>query len=80
VDYLNYTPRVSVPVLMLNGRYDLAMLFEAEVRPMYQLLGTPEDHKRLIVYDTDHFIDHREVVKETLAWLDRYLGPVAPAH
>jgi dienelactone hydrolase len=80
VDYLNYAPRVSVPVLMLNGRYDLAMLFEAEVQPMYQLLGTPEEHKRLIVYDTDHFIDHREVVKETLAWLDRYLGPVTPAH
>ena len=76
VDYLNYTPRVTVPVLMLNGRFDLAQLFETEVKPMYELLGTPDVHKQLIVYETDHFIDHREVVKETLAWFDRYLGPV----
>ncbi len=76
VDYVNFAPRVTVPVLMLNGRYDLAMLYESEVKPMYQLLGTPEEHKRLIVYETDHWIDHREVTKETLAWLDAYLGPV----
>jgi dienelactone hydrolase len=79
VDYINYAPRVTVPVLMLNGRYDLAQLFGAEVQPMYELLGTPQDHKRLIVYDPDHFIDRREVVNETLAWLDRYLGPVTTA-
>ena len=79
VDYLNYAPRVAVPVLMLNGRYDLAQLFETEVQPMFELLGTPEEHKRLIVYETDHFIDRREVVKETLAWLDRYVGPVTSA-
>ena len=44
---------------------------------MFELLGTPEEHKRLIVYETDHWIDRREVAKETLSWLDRYLGPVA---
>jgi dienelactone hydrolase len=76
VDYLNYAPRITMPVLMLNGRYDLALLYDSEVLPMFRLLGTPEQHKRLIVYETDHWIDRLEVAKETLTWLDRYLGPV----
>ncbi|NHZ73150.1 MAG: prolyl oligopeptidase family serine peptidase, partial [Nitrospirae bacterium] len=76
VDYLNYTPRITLPVLMLNGRYDLALRLESEVKPMFELLGTPDEHKRLIVYETDHWIDRKEVIKETLAWLDTYLGPV----
>lgn len=79
VDYLNFAPRITVPILMLNGRYDLALLYDSEVQPMYQFLGTPDEHKNLIVYETDHWIDRREVTKETLAWLDRYLGPVTAA-
>jgi pimeloyl-ACP methyl ester carboxylesterase len=75
VDYINFTPRVTVPVLMLNGRYDLALLYDAEVQPMFELLGTPAEHKRLVVYDADHYIDRNEVIKESLAWLDTYLGP-----
>jgi hypothetical protein len=43
---------------------------------MFDLLGTPAEHKRLIAFDTDHFVPYNEYVKETLAWLDRYLGPV----
>jgi hypothetical protein len=43
---------------------------------MYELLGTPDEHKELKVYETDHFIPRNEVIKETLAWLERYLGPV----
>jgi hypothetical protein len=43
---------------------------------MFELLGTPAAHKRLVVYDTDHFVPRNELIKETLAWLDRYLGPV----
>jgi dienelactone hydrolase len=76
VDYINFAPRVTVPMLMLNGRFDLALRHEAEVQPMFHFLGTTDEHKRLIVYETDHWIDHREVTKETLAWLDRYMGPV----
>ena len=65
--------------LMLNGRFDLAQIFETEVVPMFELLGTPDEHKRLIVYETDHWIDRKEVAKETLAWFDHYLGPVTSA-
>jgi serine/threonine protein kinase len=31
---------------------------------------------KLKLYDTDHFIPKTELIKETLDWLDKYLGPV----
>jgi serine/threonine protein kinase/dienelactone hydrolase len=71
---LNYVTRITVPTLMLNGRYDNQ--FETEIKPLYDLLGTPARDKRLRVYDTDHIPPRNEFIKETLAWLDKYLGPV----
>jgi hypothetical protein len=47
-DPLNYVSRVKIPVLMLNGEYDFDFLFEANVKPMFDLLGTPEEHNELI--------------------------------
>jgi dienelactone hydrolase len=73
---INYVTRVKTPTLMLNGKYDMTFPYEASVKPMFDLLGTPPAHKRQVVYDTDHFVPRNEVIKETLAWLDRYLGPV----
>jgi eukaryotic-like serine/threonine-protein kinase len=72
---LNYVTRVRTPTLMLNGRYDSTFGLEAGIKPMFDLLGTPAEHKRLILYDTDHIPPRNEFVKETLAWLDKYLGP-----
>jgi hypothetical protein len=43
---------------------------------MFALLGTPEKDKDHKVYDGGHFVPRDELVKETLAWLDRYLGSV----
>jgi dienelactone hydrolase len=74
---LNYLTRVRNPTLMLNGRYDNLFDLERRVRPMFDLLGTPAEHKRLILYDTDHIPPRNEFIKETLAWLDRYLGLVS---
>lgn len=72
-DALNYVTRVRTPALMLNGRFDPLI---DSIHPMFDLLGTPEEHKRFVLYDTDHVPPRKEFVKETLAWLDRYLGPV----
>ncbi len=76
---LNYASRVRIPTLMLNGRYDNIFSVEGQVRPMFDLLGAPAAQKRLILYDTDHIPPRAEYIKETLAWLDRYLGPVRGA-
>lgn len=76
VDELNFAPRVKVPVLMLNGRFDFFYPTETSQVPMFRLLGTPKDQKRRVVYETGHNIPRNELIKETLDWLDRYLGPV----
>ena len=61
---------------MLNGKYDMTFPYELSARPMFDLMGTSKDQKKIIPYDTDHFIPKNEFIKETLGWLDKYLGPV----
>jgi pimeloyl-ACP methyl ester carboxylesterase len=76
VDQINYVTRVKTPTLMLNGRYDTIFPYETSIKPMFDLLGTPDEHKELKLYETDHIPPRNEFIKEILAWLDRYLGPV----
>ena len=72
---INYVPRIKMPVLMLNGKYDVTFPFETTVKPFYEMLGTPEKDKRLCVYETDHNVPKGEMIKETLNFLDKYFGP-----
>jgi eukaryotic-like serine/threonine-protein kinase len=76
VDQLNYLPRIVQPVLMLNGKYDMYFPVETSQKPMFKLLGTAKDDKKMIVYESGHVVPPIEFFKETLAWLDTYLGPV----
>jgi len=75
VSPINYVTRVKIPTLMLNGKFDIGRP-EKTIQPMYDLLGTPAPDKQLKFYETDHLPPRNELIKETLAWLDRYLGPV----
>ena len=76
VDPIHFAPRVRVPVLMLNGRYDFSYPFEGYQLPLFRLLGVPEAGKRHVVIDTGHAVPRTPRTKEVLEWLDRYLGPV----
>jgi len=76
VNPLNYVSRVRVPTLILNGRYDVLFPLETTAKPLLDLLGTPDADKDLLLYDTDHIPPRTEYIKEILAWLDQYLGPV----
>lgn len=76
VNQINYITRVRIPTLMLNGKYDSFYPYDTALKPMLDLLGTPDEHKELKMYDTDHIPPRNEFIKEILAWLDRYLGPV----
>jgi predicted Ser/Thr protein kinase/predicted esterase len=76
VDPFHFVSRVGIPVLMLNGRYDSSFPYQTAQLPMFKLLGTPEGHKRQILYDTGHNIPRNQLIKECLEWLDKYLGPV----
>jgi formylglycine-generating enzyme required for sulfatase activity/tRNA A-37 threonylcarbamoyl transferase component Bud32/pimeloyl-ACP methyl ester carboxylesterase len=72
VDPINFLPRITVPTLMLNGRYDFFFPIESSQVPMFRLLGTPADHKRHVVEDGSHFVPRTRLIRETLAWLDKY--------
>jgi len=76
VEPINFLPRITVPVLMLNGQYDHYFPVETAQRPMFRLLGTPPDRKRQVISEGGHFVPRAELVREILGWLDRYLGPV----
>jgi cephalosporin-C deacetylase-like acetyl esterase len=76
LDQFNFVSHVKVPVLMLNGRFDFFYPVKTSQEPMFRLLGTPNQDKRRVVYETGHNIPRDELIKETLDWLDRYLGPV----
>ncbi len=77
VDLLNFAPRVRAPVLLLAGRYD--PIYDPKGRSLFlRLLGTPEKDKRLVFVDSGHaLMRNPDAIRETLDWLDRYLGPVA---
>ena len=76
VDQLNFAPHVKAPALMLNGRYDFLWPTRISQEPMFRLLGTPTEHKRRVVYDTGHDVPRTDMIKESLNWLDKYLGSV----
>ncbi len=61
---------------MLNGKYDFFFPYETSQFPFYELLGTPKEHKKMFVYEGGHTVPRTEQIKETLAWLDQYLGPI----
>lgn len=74
VDPVNYLPRVRVPTLMLNGRHDIVFPYETSQVPFYQQLGTPAADKKHIIYTTGHSVPQEGLVRESLAWFDRYLS------
>ena len=74
VDPLNFLPRINIPILMLNGRYDHFFPVETSQIPMYNFLGTKTKHKKHIIYETGHSIPFNELAKESLDWLEKYLN------
>jgi eukaryotic-like serine/threonine-protein kinase len=76
VDTINFISRVKQPVLMLNGHYDFFFPVESTQDPFYRLLGSRKDQKKHLLYETGHNLPRNELIKETLNWLDQYLGPV----
>ena len=73
-DQMNYVTRVTQPTLMLNGELDFYFPPEHSQRPMFDLLGTPPEHKKRLTYERGHTVPKTELIRESLAWLDRYFG------
>jgi eukaryotic-like serine/threonine-protein kinase len=77
-DELNFAPRVKIPVLVMNGRYDQFWPVQLAQEPLFKLLGSPEKDKQHVLVDAGHgvLLQRGEVARHTLDWLDRYFGAV----
>jgi len=76
VDQIHYLHRVNIPVLMLNGKYDFFFPYDTSQLPYFELMKTPAEDKRIVVQEASHSFPRTEAARETLEWLDKYLGPV----
>jgi formylglycine-generating enzyme required for sulfatase activity/dienelactone hydrolase len=74
VETMNFAPRVRVPTLLLNGRYDFLYPLAESQRPFFDLLGTPPAMKSHVLVEAGHSVPRRDYVREALAWLDQHLG------
>ena len=71
-DGKNHFPRMKLPILMLNGRQDY-LVPETAPKSMFSSIGTAEEDKRLVFYDSGHWpLPRNQMIRETLSWLDRY--------
>jgi dienelactone hydrolase len=71
---INYVTHIQIPTIMLNGEYDIGI--DSYIRPLFEMLGTPKENKQLVLYETDHIPPRAYFIRETLTWLDKYMGPV----
>jgi dienelactone hydrolase len=74
VDPINYVTRVKTPIILLNGRDDFTFPIETSQDPLYRLLGTPAADKAHKLYDGGHVFPFSRMIKDSLDWLDKYLG------
>ncbi len=77
-EVLGWARRVTIPVLMINGLYDTVLPPLESQQPLFDALGTRAADKRHALFPTDHALSgyRPAMMKEHLAWLDRYLGKV----
>jgi dienelactone hydrolase len=74
--HFNFAPRVKIPFLLQNGRYD-PYAVDTSVKPLMELLGTPAEDKQYKLYDTGHSVWMlSEAQRDEMTFLDKYLGPV----
>jgi len=71
--------RLRLPLLMIGGRNDFSVPVGHQ-EALFRAFGTPEEDKRLRVYDGAHWpLPMNEVIRETVDFLDRYSAPGATA-
>jgi len=74
-DQADFAPRLKAPTLLIAGRFDWIYLGKDA---LLRLLGTPPADKKVVLFDTAHDVSEQraDLVREVVAWLDRYLGKV----
>jgi dienelactone hydrolase len=71
--------RAAIPILMLGGESDSLAPVDPHQRALFRAFGTPEQDKRMRTFEgAGHWpLPMNELIRESLDFLDHYLGPVA---
>ena len=69
-DPINYLPRVKIPILMLNGKYDPIFPYDTSAEPMFKLFGTEIKNKKIITFESGHFVPDHEIIKYSMDWFN----------
>jgi pimeloyl-ACP methyl ester carboxylesterase len=81
INAANFLGRVRIPILMVNGAYDMILPPDTSQEPMFERWGTDRAHKRYTKVAAGHWVTAPEVrnetVREVLTWLDDKLGKPA---
>lgn len=74
-DQADFAPRLKAPTLMISGKYDWIFMGKDA---LLRMLGTPAADKKAVFFDTAHDVSEQraDLVREVVAWLDKYLGRV----
>ena len=77
-DQADFVPRLKIPVLMVNGRYDYSFSLRESQDPFFAMLGTPSTDKSHVLLESPHDVRQQrpKLIKAVLEWLDKYLGRV----
>ena len=76
VEAVQYVSRVTLPVLMINGRYDFFFPEVLSQQPLFDLLGTAPADKDWIHLEASHGFPLTDIARHVYPWLDQHLGPV----
>jgi len=74
-DQADFAPRLKAPTLLIAGKFDWIFLGKDA---LVRMLGAPAADKKVVTLDTSHDVSEQraDMVREVLAWLDKYLGRV----
>ena len=71
-DGLNHLPRITTPILMLNGEQDY-LIPKVVAERFYDQIGTTAENKRIVFYESGHWpLPRNQMIRESLAWMDKY--------
>ena len=71
-DPFNFATRVTTPMLMITGEYDVVFPVESSGRPMYELINVAPEHKEFVIAPADHMVPRNLLMGEVLDWFDKY--------
>ena len=74
-DQVDFAPHLKAPTLLIAGKFDWIFLGKDA---LLRMLGAPAADKKVVLFETAHDVSEQraDMVREVIAWLDKYLGKV----